>query len=89
MQSTGCRARAQSFLCTGLAAATHVDLPGPGIERVSPALAGGVLTAGPPGKRSATSEFTGWSYSLFCCLMFEYVEHWTEQMDCVFVCFAI
>ena len=50
MQSTGCRARAQSFLCTGLAAAPHVDLPGPGIEHcVSPALAGGVLTAGPPG----------------------------------------
>ena len=26
------------------------DLPGPGIELVSPALAGRLLTAGPPGK---------------------------------------
>ena len=26
------------------------DLPGPGIEPVSPALAGGVLTTAPPGK---------------------------------------
>ena len=26
------------------------DLPGPGIEPVSPALAGGFLTSGPPGK---------------------------------------
>ena len=26
------------------------DLPGPGMEPVSPALAGGFLTAGPPGK---------------------------------------
>ena len=26
------------------------DLPGPGLERVSPALAGGLLTTAPPGK---------------------------------------
>ena len=26
------------------------DLPGPGLEPVSPALAGGILTAAPPGK---------------------------------------
>ena len=26
------------------------DLPGPGLERVSPALAGGFLTTAPPGK---------------------------------------
>ena len=26
------------------------DLPGPGLEPVSPALAGGVLTTAPPGK---------------------------------------
>ena len=29
------------------------DLPGPGIEPVSPALAGGFLTTTPPGKSSA------------------------------------
>ena len=32
----------------------HVALPGPGIEPVSPALAGGFLTTGPPGKSSHT-----------------------------------
>ena len=36
------------------------DLSGPGIEPVSPALAGGFLTTGPPGK----SEH-GYSYSYF------------------------
>ena len=30
------------------------DLPGPGIEPVSPALAGGFLTTAPPGKPSGT-----------------------------------
>ena len=40
------------------------DLPGPGIEPVSPALAGGFLTTAPPGKplvlasyANATAEF--------------------------------
>ena len=28
----------------------HLSRPGPGIELVSPALQGGFLTAGPPGK---------------------------------------
>ena len=31
------------------------DLPGPGIESVSPALAGGLLTTVPPGKPSINS----------------------------------
>ena len=31
------------------------DLPGPGIEPVSPALAGGFLTTVPPGKSQSTS----------------------------------
>ena len=30
------------------------DLPGPGLERVSPALAGGFLTTEPPGKSPMT-----------------------------------
>ena len=30
------------------------DLPGPGLDPVSPALAGGFLTIAPPGKSSAT-----------------------------------
>ena len=40
------------------------DLPGPGIEPESPALAGGFLTTGPPGKsrsvylKSETSQYT-------------------------------
>ena len=34
----------------GLRAPQHVGLPGPGVELVSPALAGGFLTTGPPGK---------------------------------------
>ena len=33
------------------------DLPGPGIEPVSPALAGGFLTTGPPGKASICVVF--------------------------------
>ena len=34
----------------GLVAPKHVDLPRPGIEPMSPALAGGFSTTGPPGK---------------------------------------
>ena len=33
------------------------DPPGPGIEPVSPALAGGFLTTAPPGKSSMESDF--------------------------------
>ena len=36
--------------CTGLAALRHVDLARPGIEPVSPALAGGFFATEPPGK---------------------------------------
>ena len=44
----------------GLVASKHVwDLPGPGIKPVSPALAGGYLTTGPPGKsRSACLRYS-------------------------------
>ena len=35
------------------------DLPGPGLEPVSPALAGGFLTTAPPGKSISTVELTG------------------------------
>ena len=34
----------------GLAALWHVEFPGPGIEPVSPAFQGGLLSTGPPGK---------------------------------------
>ena len=36
--------------CTGLVALWHVKFPRPGVEPMSPALAGGFLTTGPPGK---------------------------------------
>ena len=51
----------------GLAAPYYVDRPGPGIEPVSPALAGRFLTMGPPGEpvpmlsgilTGGTSEYT-------------------------------
>ena len=35
------------------------DLPGPGLETVSPALAGGFLTTAPPGKPSSFYFFEG------------------------------
>ena len=35
------------------------DPPGPGLEPVSPALAGGFLTAGPPGSPPAVASDTG------------------------------
>ena len=34
------------------------DLPGPGLEPVSPALAGGFLTTVPPGKSKFAKHFT-------------------------------
>ena len=36
------------------------DLPAPGIEPVSPALAGGFLTTAPPGKSSRLLQFARW-----------------------------
>ena len=48
----GSRARAQQLWCTGFVAPRHVDLPGPGIKPVSPALAGRFLITRPPGKSS-------------------------------------
>ena len=42
--------RLSSYWRTGLAAPRMWDLPGPGLEPVSPALAGGFLTTAPPGK---------------------------------------
>ena len=38
------------FSCMGLVASWHWDLPRPGTEPMSPVLAGGFLTTGPPGK---------------------------------------
>ena len=44
------------------------ELPGPGIEPVLPALAGGFLTTGPPGKSSLNLRVTGmiWIQTLAC-----------------------
>ena len=36
------------------------DLPGPGLEPVSPALAGGFLSTAPPGKSQNTFSFSFW-----------------------------
>ena len=36
------------------------DLPGPGLEPVSPALTGGFLTTAPPGKPSISSQSVPW-----------------------------
>ena len=38
------------------------DLPGPGLEPMSPALAGGFLTPVPPGKPLFYSFFTSWRF---------------------------
>ena len=46
----GSRAQAQQLWRTGFVAPRHAGLPGPGLEPVSPALAGGFLTTLPPGK---------------------------------------
>ena len=52
------------------------DLPGPGLEPMSPALAGGFLTTGPPGKseiffffniKNYLSSVTGF-YDYFICV---------------------
>ena len=55
MGFSSCGPQAQQLWRMGLVASRHVvrgmwDLPGPGIEPVSPALAGGFLTNAPPGK---------------------------------------
>ena len=55
LQSTGSRERAQWLRCTGLVAPSMLDLPGPGIKPMSPALAGGFFTTGPPGKSQKVS----------------------------------
>ena len=46
----GSRAQAQWLWHTGLVAPQMWDFPGPGLEPVSPALAGGFLATAPPGK---------------------------------------
>ena len=60
----------------GLVAPWHVNLPGPGIERLSPAWAGGFLTTGTPGKILprlffiAMSFLRVWQYSLLLLPLF-------------------
>ena len=46
------------------------NLPGPGTELMSPALAGGFLTTAPPGKSSALNSFL---LHFFCCDSSPYV----------------
>ena len=47
---TGCGTRAVERRLSGGGAHGMWDLPGPGLEPLSPALAGGFLTTAPPGK---------------------------------------
>ena len=65
LQSIGSRAWAQQLWHTGLVALW--GLPRPRIEPVSPALVGGFLTTGPPGKPSL-SYFNP-------CLVFNFVSY--------------
>ena len=53
----GSRARAQQLWHTGLDASGVWDLPSPGTEPVSSALAGRLLTSGPPGRSTNTALF--------------------------------
>ena len=53
---------------TGLVAPRHGDLPGPGIEPRSPALAGRFLTTAPPGKSGFTLD-VAYSVGLDKCIM--------------------
>ena len=50
----GSRVQAQQLWRTGSVAPGMWDLPGPGVEPVSPALAGRFLTIAPPGKSQQT-----------------------------------
>ena len=50
LQPVGSRAPSQQLWRTDLVAPRHVDLPRPEVEPVSPALADGFLSTGPPGK---------------------------------------
>ena len=55
LQSSGCRhagsrLQAQKLWCTGLVTPQHVGSTLTGIKPMSPVLAGGFLTTGPPGK---------------------------------------
>ena len=54
LRLSSCGARAQ--LLRGM-----WDLPGPGFEPVSPALAGGFLTTAPPGKPVRLEGKVGWA----------------------------
>ena len=47
---SSCGTQTQQLWRTGLVVRGMWDLPGPGLEPVSPALAGGFLTTAPPGK---------------------------------------
>ena len=44
-------------MALGLSLLRMWDLPGPGLEPVSPALAGGFLTTVPPGKSKVSPSF--------------------------------
>ena len=56
-------AQAQRPWLTGLAARRMWDPPGPGLEPVSPASAGGLSTTAPPGKPVCINVFVHYSVS--------------------------
>ena len=65
LQSTGSRRVGFSSCGTGAQLLRGTwDLPGPGLEPMSPALAGGLLTTAPPGK-----PLNGWFYECFGILL--------------------
>ena len=57
-------AQAQQLWLTGLVAPQHVGFPRPGLEPVSPALAGRFSTTAPPGK---PWEILKWDFFCFPC----------------------
>ena len=58
------------------------DLPGPGLEPVSPALAGGFLTTAPPGKPSFAVLFTiARSWKQPKCPS---TDEWIKKMWCIY-----
>ena len=63
---SSCGARAQLLRCMW-------DLPGPGLEPVSPALAGGFLTTAPPGKPSTYSFEKYFHFSRLFILVGNYI----------------
>ena len=90
--------RAQLLWHMGLVAGWHVESSGPGVEPMSPALAGGFLTTGLPGKSKALTHYCSLScsqtslpgahytsYSILVCAFWRLELTWYLQMCAVWV----